>query len=400
MRKHTALCPFILLLALSISCGRNEKPGKHTIRQGDFRASLTETGELQAVVARHIVMPFLGFRYGYRNKITGMAEHGSQVSKGDSVIGLDPTNVMRFLEESENNLETEKAVFNKLLVEHDIRARQLRSQLQQQEASYNMEKLELEKSKYDSERNRQIQELEFEKARVIVEKTRKSIEYNDRIAVLDRIIQATRVRQLERDIADAHDALARLVLRSPNEGILQVEYNRSTGQLYKSGDETYPNRSLAVIPDLRRMMVKSSVNEADIDKIRIGQKVIVRLDAFPDLEFGGEVSSIGKLSHKKSYQSNLKIFDLEVMVEENESEVLKPGMTVSCEIIYTELENVFFVPNDCIIRENGRYYLRLMQHGNETKTAVETGPRNNNQTVIYGDFTAGQEILPQEKTRL
>ena len=192
MRKHTALCPFILLLALSISCGRNERPGKHTIRQGDFRASLTETGELQAVVARHIVMPFLGFRYGYRNKITGMMEHGSQVSKGDSVIGLDPTNVMRFLEERENNLETEKAVFNKLLVEHDNRARQLRSQLQQQEASYNMEKLELEKSKYDSERNRQIQQLEFEKARVSVEKTRKSIEYNHRIAVLDRIIQATR----------------------------------------------------------------------------------------------------------------------------------------------------------------------------------------------------------------
>jgi HlyD family secretion protein len=387
----------VLLLLPGFSCDRGDQAGTCTIQQGDFQASLTETGELQAVVARHIIMPFLGFRYGYRNKITGMVEHGKLVSKGDSVISLDPSNVMRFLVARENTLEMEKAVFNKLLVEHENRAKQLRSQLLQQEASYNMEKLELEKSRFDSDRNKKIQELEFQKAGISLNKIRKSITYNDRIAELDRIIQATKIRQLENDIEDSHQALTRLILRSPNDGILQIEYNRSTRQLFKTGDETYPNRSLAVIPDLRRMKVKSTVNEMDIDKIRLGQKVIVRLDAFPNLEFRGDIFSIGKLSREKSRDSNIKIFDIEVLVEENESEVLKPGMTVSCEIIYAEINDAFYVSNDCILRENGQYYIRLVRHGNVIKTPVETGPRNNSQTVIYGDFSKGQEVLSQER---
>ena len=88
-------------------------------------------------------------------------EHGSSVEEGDSVVAIDPSNVMRFMVERENMLELEKAKLNKSLVEHRIKAKQLRSQLEQQEASYNMEKLELEKSQFDSEKNKQIQQLEF-----------------------------------------------------------------------------------------------------------------------------------------------------------------------------------------------------------------------------------------------
>jgi HlyD family secretion protein len=388
-----AIAGFVFL----VSCSKTVDMKKHTIQQGDFQASLMETGDLQAVVATHIVMPFLGRRYGYRQKLTGLLEHGTEVEEGDSIIALDPSNILRFLVERENRLELEKAGYNKTLVQQSTQANQLRSQLDQQEASYNMEKLALDKSRFDSEKNKLIRELEFKKAEINLNKTIKSIEYNEKIAKLDRIIKETRVKQLENDTADSHAALNRLVLRSPNKGILQIEYNRSTQQLYKAGDESYPNRPLASIPDLRRMKVISSINEVDIDKVAIGQPVRVTLDAFPDLHFNGEVSMIGRLSHRKDRESNIKIFDLEAVIEENDNEILKPGMTVSCEIIYAELRDVFYVSNDCIIREDGQYFIHLSTRGNITKTPVEVGPRNNNQTVIYGDFTKGQEVIPKDR---
>jgi len=387
----------LFILLLPASCSKTVDNQRYTIQKGYFQASLTETGELQALVAKHIVMPFLGRRYGYSNKLTGFVEHGTEVEEGDSVIAIDPSNVMKFLVERENMLEMEKAMLNKNLVEHRIKAKQLSSQLDQQQASYNMEKLELEKSQFDSEKNKQIQQLEFQKAEINLNKIKKSIDYNDKISKIDKHIQATKVRQLENDTADSHNALTRLVLRSPNKGILQIEYNRRTNQLYKSGDESWPNRSLASIPDLRRMKVESAVNEVDISKINLGQKVIIRLDAFPDLEFSGEIFSIGKLSYKKNKESSIKIFDIEVLVEENDNEILKPGMTVSCEIIYSELEDVFYVSNDCIMREDGQYFVNLSNRGSTVKTPVNLGPRNNNQTVIYGDFVKGQEILPNDR---
>jgi len=386
----------ITVILIIVACSPAKNKEKCTIGQGDFQASFTETGELQAVVAKHIVMPFLGRRYGYRNKLTGVLEHGTEVEEGDSVIALDPSNVMKFLVERENRLELEKAKFNKTLVQHSTKANQLKSQLEQQEASFNMAKLALDKSRFESERNKYIRQLEFQKAEINLSKTRKSIESNNKISRLDRIIQATKVKQLENDTADSHAALKKLVLRSPNKGLLQIQYNRSTRQLYKAGDESYPNRQLASIPDLRRMKVISSINEIDIDKVKTGQSVKVTLDAFPDLQFNGEVSMIGRLSHKKDYESSIKIFDIEVLVEENDNEVLKPGMTVSCEIVFAELQDVFYVSNDCIMRENGQYFLHLSNRGNITKTAVEIGPQNNSETVIYGDFREGQEVIPKQ----
>ncbi len=394
--KNSRYTVIVIGLLLMFSCSRQGQEKKYVIQRGEFQASLTETGELQAVVAKHIVMPFLGPKYPYRNKITGIMEHGAEVEVGDSIFSLDPSNVMKFLVEQENNLEIEKATLNKLLVENSNKAKELASRIKQQEASYNMEKLELEKSQFDSESNKRIQDLEFKKAEISLNKTLKSVEYNDKIAIYGRQIQKIKVRQLENEIDNANYALSRLILRSPNNGILQIEYNRSTRQLFKIGDESYPNRSLASIPDLSRMKVTSTVNEVDIGKIKMGQRVIIRLDAFPDLEFNGEIVAIGKLSHEKERESNIKVFDVEVLIDENDNEVLKPGMTVSCEIIYSKFEDVLFVPNDCIMRVNGQYFMHLNKRGNIIKTPVELGPRNNTFTVIYGDFTEGQPVVSRK----
>jgi len=105
-------------LILLYSCCKTADHKKYTIQKGDFQASLTETGSLQAVVAKTVVMPFLGRRYGSRQKITGLQEHGMEVDEGDSIIALDASNILRFLVERENRLELEKASYNKTLVQH------------------------------------------------------------------------------------------------------------------------------------------------------------------------------------------------------------------------------------------------------------------------------------------
>jgi multidrug efflux pump subunit AcrA (membrane-fusion protein) len=88
------------------------------------------------------------------------------------------------------------------------------------------------------------------------------------------------------------------------------------------------------------------------------------------------------------------------MIDEHNEGTLKPGMTVSCEIIYSLLQNVHYVPNDCILRENGEYFIHVQDGGNITKTPVETGPRNNNHTVISGAFKKGQAVIPKSSYTL
>ena len=80
------------------------------------------------------------------------------------------------------------------------------------------------------------------------------------------------------------------------------------------------------------MKVQTSVNETDISKIYKGQKVNVRLDAFPRKVFKGSIISISNTVQNKERDSKIKVFFVEVLLDETDR-ILKPGMTVSCEFI-------------------------------------------------------------------
>ena len=115
-------------------------------------------------------------------------------------------------------------------------------------------------------------------------------------------------------------------------GVFQVEYNRQTGTSVKIGDNIYYGNSMGNVPELKWMKVNTAINETDFLKIKVGQKVAIRLDAMPKLVFDGEVAYIGKLCRLKDQKSKQKVFDVEVKIIQPD-ERLKPGMTVSCEYL-------------------------------------------------------------------
>ena len=104
---------------------------------------------------------------------------------------------------------------------------------------------------------------------------------------------------------------------------------------------------------------------------------------------------IGKLSHNMEEDSKVKVFDTQILLDQADP-VLKPGMTVSCEIYYAELKDVLFVDNKCLKKEEGSYFIKMKDQGNWVEKSVEIGPRNNRYTVVYGDLKQGTELMVPE----
>lgn len=390
--------PLIAWVALT-GCSSPEEQSEYTIQQGPFEATLVETGELLAVNSRPVIIPYIGWKYGWQFKITGLAEHGSQVHAGDSVAQLDPANVMKFLVDEKNKFEVEQANMTKILVEQANKKKELETKLEEVQADYNLKKLELEKFRFESDRKKQVKELEFEQARINVEKAKKAIELEKIISSNTLKIQRIKLDQIRGNIGESENAVQTLTIHSPIDGMFQVAKNRRNQLPYKVGDDTYQGAILALVPDLDWIKVKSTVNEADIGKIRPGQKVIIRLEAYPDKPFTGKLTEIGKLSHPKERDAKVKVFDTEIVIEGSDP-ALKPGMTVSCEIYHTELDKVLYVDNRCLKKTGGSYFLKVKERGTWSEQAVEVGPRNNNFTVIYGDFKPGTEVAPLMGTQL
>jgi multidrug efflux pump subunit AcrA (membrane-fusion protein) len=292
---------------------------------------IVETGELAAIDSRSFVMPRYG-RHWYQMKIVGILKHGTEVKEGDSVIQLDPTEIKKYIIERESQFETQQAIFEKLQVDQHNKTQELNSRLKNEIASFNLKKLELEASQFETSKNRKIKELEFEQAKISLNKVKQLIQLNKKIAATTLRIERIKTEQLEREISSAYDILPALTIRSPISGIFQIAENRRTREMVKIGDDIFQGNNLGNVPDLSWMKVNTKVNETDYFKLVTGQKVIVRLDAMPKVTFKGEIVYLGKLCHLKDDKSRQKVFDVEVKLLKPD-ERLKPGMTVSCEFI-------------------------------------------------------------------
>jgi HlyD family secretion protein len=390
MQIFKYLLPAVLCI-LQISCNRNPE-SRYTVIKGHFRQSVIETGELQAVNASYLMMPRINYIYGYSFKVIGLAEHGKLVHKGDQVITVDPSTVQKFIIEKSTSLENEIAAANKLRAQITNNLQDLRSQYKNEKALYDIKKLGVERSGFEAVSIKRVIELEFRQAEIKLNKIERNLKLKPKLDSLDLQIQQIRVIQKENELKAAEDDLAKLVVKSPLDGIFVVEENWATGQMIRVGDEVYLGSPVARIPDIRSMMVKGFVMENDFSKIKPGLKTIIRLDALPTVPFNGVISNVGRVCIEKD---DKRIFPTEVVISESDPR-LKPGMTVSCEYITWEGDDETYVPNNCILEENRHFYLFVRKRGKVRKTEVKTGPSNNIYTVVSGDIAPGQALeLPE-----
>jgi len=292
--------------------------------------TIMETGELDAVNSKAFVLPRMG--YWNEMRVVGLLEHGSIVHPGDSIIQLDPTDIKKYIVDRETALQTQLANLEKLQVDQDNMINALVSDYKTEQATYNLAKVALDASRFESERYKKIKELEFEQEKISLARAEKKIELNKIVNYNDLKIQEIVVNQYKRQITNAYDIIKQLTIRTPYGGVFQISWNRRTRTLIKIGDNIYAGNTMAKVPELARMKVNTFINENDFLKIYPGQKVSVRLDALPAVGFAGEITYIGKLCYFKENNSRQKVFDVEVTIL-NPDQRLKPGMTVSCEYL-------------------------------------------------------------------
>jgi multidrug efflux pump subunit AcrA (membrane-fusion protein) len=270
----------------------------------------------------------------------------------------------------------------------------LRALLRSEQATYDLKKLEVERGRFESENKRKIKELEFKQSTIRLNKAKRQLERKPVMDSYDYKIQKIKIIQGESNLADAREVLNRLVIVSPAAGLFQVGQNRFEWppQDLKVGDRVGSGSLIARLPDIMQMKVRTSVNETDISKIRTGMKVLVRLDALPEVPFHGLISDIGRacLSSERGKEN---IFKVVVVVEESDLR-LKPGMTVSCEYVCFETDESLYVPNSCLLKQAGKSYVFLRKGGSIQKTEVRAGPANSNHTIISGEVGPEQSLMP------
>ena len=130
--------------------------------------------------------------------------------------------------------------------------------------------------------------------------------------------------------------------------------NVEEGEIVTSGRSAFSQGpAVLTIADLSRMVVKTRINEVDIAKIALGQRVEIRVDAYRDKIFEGRVNEIAPSAYtpdQRGGQQGDGTITFEVMIEVVGSPPeLLPGMSADVDIIVMEDDNVLQLPIDSVI---------------------------------------------------
>jgi hypothetical protein len=218
-----------------------------------------------------------------------------------------------------------------------------------------------------------------------INKLEAKIFYRKQIQKEEKFILAKKIENHKRAIQKAQDTIDRFTLRAPADGMIEYRRTGRPRRKISIGDEFYRGYPIIGLPDLSKMRASTMINERDIKKLKLGQSAHVRLDAFPQRTFHGVVTSISKMCHPEEDDSQIKVFDVEILLDETDI-ILKPGMTISCEIFVAELEDVFYVQTSHVYEQADGYCIYVERDGDPKRIPVKLGPRNLKQVVIYGDL--------------
>jgi len=130
--------------------------------------------------------------------------------------------------------------------------------------------------------------------------------------------------------------------------------NVEEGEIVTSGRSAFSQGpAILTIADLSRMVVKTRINEVDIAKIALGQRVEIRVDAYRDQVFEGRVSEIAPSAYTPDPRGGQQgdgtiTFEVVIEVVGSPAELL-PGMSADVDIIVMEDDNVLQLPIDSVI---------------------------------------------------
>lgn len=373
------------------------------VQQGVFRVSVSGPGTLEAFQS-------LAVKPAVNGTALRLPNVGDRVQKGQLIVELDPTNYRRALENARLTLQKAQANLAKLRADQQSTLATARQNLASAQAAYANARRDLEAARTNLEATQKLFDLggasaqslqtahdayakaqaSLEVAQVNLNTARQALELRSNANAQDLKNAQIAVEQARLEVKNAEENLASTKIYAPFDGVVS-EVSAQVGSI-GVGATVSNSTSLLTLMDDSSVNLPVQIDESEIAKVKVGQKVEVTLDAFSNETFEGVVTAI---SPSARIQQNIAVFYVTVKVP-NPERKLRPGMTAEGEIIAEEIPEALMIPKRAVQTVRNRAYVDVLQpDGSKETVRVVLGPDDGvNQVVLEGLQPRQQVVLP------
>jgi multidrug efflux pump subunit AcrA (membrane-fusion protein) len=191
--------------------------------------------------------------------------------------------------------------------------------------------------------------------------------------------------------------VGKMVIKAPMDGIVvlsSVVRNNELGQV-REGDEVRAGQPFMFIVDPNSMVLMASVNQVDTEKLRMGMKAKIRLDAYADIEVPGTLEGIGAMSKTSTFRAGyVGEIPVRVRLDKMDPRII-PDLTASAEVLLNTEENALVLPRSAVFEENGGKYVFLQSPQGWLRTPVETGVSSYTEVAVHTGLKKGDVVALQ-----
>lgn len=279
------------------------------VEERELRAIVSASGKIRAKTSVDVSASTTG-------KVVKLAvEEGDRVEKGQFLMQIDPTPA-------------------------ETSVRQIEASLGAARATLDLQRANLQQAQQEFDRQQTL----FEKnltSRELLQKAETALE----VQKLQVAAAQQDISRLEALLTSARHELSKVNVHADISGVI-VKRNIEEGENVFVGAFNNPATVLITIADLSVIEALVEVDETDIVNIRAGQETKVKVDAYPDSSFSGEVTKVGNspiLGAMGGTQQQATSFEVIVQLI-SEIPRVRPGLSCKAEITTGYRQKTIAVP--------------------------------------------------------
>ncbi len=320
---------------------------------------------------------------------------GDRVTAGQVLIRLEDRELLAQVQQAEGNLAAAQARLRLLELGARPQERvQVEQTVAQARANFETatESLTRMQTLYDSGA---VSKSQLDAARLQYDVARAQYESaQQQLSVVQTGARPEELEMARAQVMQAQAAATFARLQAANATLTSPLSGTVTARSIEPGSLASPGVPLMTVAQIDTVSVVLDVSEIDLSRLKVGQIVTVRADAYPDTTFRGVVKEISQAA-----SSSTRTFKVKVAVE-NPRHDLKPGMFARAEITIGVKENALVIPRDAIVTENGRSVVFVVSDGKARVRQIDLGMISGPVVEVRSGVEAGESVVVAGQTDL
>jgi len=319
------------------------------------------------------------------------------VKTGDVVAKFDPQNQLQRLDDYKDSAIQQENMVRKMMAN-------LAAVKEAHDQSVRSAKADWDKAVLDLKTADVRSAIDAEKFKLSVEEA--AANYKQLVAESALVEESQRAQirasELNRDqskieMARAENNVQKMTMKSPMDGIVVMQSivrNGEFGQI-REGDQVQAGQPFVQIVDPSSMVLNATVNQVDAERLRLGMKATVRMDAYPDIELPATLMGIGAMAKASTFRARyVGEIPVRIKIDKTDPRVI-PDLTGSAEIVLGSEKNTVLAPRSAVFAEGAGMFMFVQGPEGWIKKKVELGLPNFTQVAVKSGVQKGDVVALQ-----